>query len=77
MFDISINVYENRYFNSSKKYKFLSENQLVLSNNDRHKSIFIIVSISLNYAISHLVFDDYGKLELPKIKIAQFGQFAF
>ena len=34
-------------------------------------------SISLNCATSHLVFDDYGKLELPKIKIAQFGQFAF
>ena len=34
-------------------------------------------SISLNCAISHLVIDDYGKLELPKIKIAQFGQFAF
>ena len=34
-------------------------------------------SISLNRATSHLVFDDYEKLELPKIKIAQFGQFAF
>ena len=34
-------------------------------------------SISFNCAISHLVSDDYGKLELPEIKIAQFRQFAF